>query len=306
MKTSYMVLLLLFSSMGTSAQPILNASDFPENYSAVVYTINNTGLSPGNSGKDQVWDFSNLTLPFEPAGSYIVVPPWYSPDIDAFPTANFCAEISFIDLVGPDEIYYMYNITPTAIEFLGTSSYWGVVLYTDPYIYFQFPYFFGSTISDTYIDNFSAVSSMSSSYDAYGTLITPFGTYTDVIRDKRTENGNTYYRWFTTNPFSILMEGNFSTNGLVHIFNNTTVLSVNENNKMPFAVYPNPANSTLNVQFPANATFDKIIITDLAGKTVIQQVQNLNQVTIQDLAKGIYIIHAFAGDDPFRSKFIKE
>jgi hypothetical protein len=306
MKTSYMVLLLLFSSMGTSAQSILNASDFPENYSAVVYTINTTGLSPGNSGKDQVWDFSNLTLPFEPAGSYIVVPPWYSPDIDAFPTANFCAEMSFIDLAGPDEIYYMYNITPTAIEFLGTSSYWGVVLYTDPYIYFQFPYFFGSTISDTYIDNFSAVSSMSSSYDAYGTLITPFGTYTDVIRDKRTENGNTYYRWFKANPFSIVMEGNFSTDGFLHIFKNTTALDTNENHKKSVAVYPNPTNAILNVQFPANATFDKIIISDLAGKTVMQQTENLSLVNVHDLANGIYVLQAFTGDDLFQTKFIKE
>ena len=67
----------------------------------------------------------------------------------------------------------------------------------------------------------------------------------------------------------------------------------------------------LNLQFSTatildKTTIDKIIIIDLTGKKVLQQTQSSNQVNVQNLAKGMYILHAFSGREKFTNKFVKE
>jgi hypothetical protein len=51
---------------------------------------------------------------------------------------------------------------------------------------------------------------------------------------------------------------------------------------------------------------DKIIITDVNGKMVIEQTQNTAQINIEKLASGMYILQAFSGEEKFITKFIKE
>lgn len=71
-------------------------------------------------------------------------------------------------------------------------------------------------------------------------------------------------------------------------------------------IFPNPTSSVLTVQGGANLLFDKMIVTDLAGKAVLVQEQNTNQINVEKLASGMYILQAFAGEDKFVSKFVKE
>jgi len=71
-------------------------------------------------------------------------------------------------------------------------------------------------------------------------------------------------------------------------------------------LYPNPTSSTLTFLNPNNISIDKIIITDLTCKIVIEQTQNNNQVNVEKLSAGMYIIQAFSGEEKFQSKFIKE
>lgn len=71
-------------------------------------------------------------------------------------------------------------------------------------------------------------------------------------------------------------------------------------------VFPNPAQSILNLQNPTNITIDKIMVTDLTGKIILEQTQNTNQVNVEKLATGIYILQAFSGEEKFTSKFLKE
>jgi hypothetical protein len=72
------------------------------------------------------------------------------------------------------------------------------------------------------------------------------------------------------------------------------------------SIYPNPTSTLLSIQVSDHQIIDKIIITDLTGKQVLQQNQNTNQVDAQNLVKGIYFIQAFSGERMFTSKFIKE
>jgi hypothetical protein len=60
------------------------------------------------------------------------------------------------------------------------------------------------------------------------------------------------------------------------------------------------------VQLPNNALIQKIIITDVTGKVVVQQTQNTTQVMTENLSNGIYFIEAFDGNNTYKSKFIKQ
>jgi len=71
-------------------------------------------------------------------------------------------------------------------------------------------------------------------------------------------------------------------------------------------IYPNPVKTILNIQTPNNNSIDKIYIVDLLGKKVLEQTQNTNQINIEHLAKGIYIIETFLGQEKFSSKFLKD
>ena len=86
----------------------------------------------------------------------------------------------------------------------------------------------------------------------------------------------------------------------------TTTLGTPEFSTTSFKLYPNPAHSLLNIQTSNNVVLDKIIITDLMGKTVMEQTQNTNQVSVDKLATGVYILNGYSEGGTFQEKFIKE
>ena len=69
-------------------------------------------------------------------------------------------------------------------------------------------------------------------------------------------------------------------------------------------VFPNPTQGILNLS--ATTIIDKIIISDLIGKAVLHQVLPSNQINVQHLAKGMYILQTFLGKEKFTTKFVKE
>ena len=71
-------------------------------------------------------------------------------------------------------------------------------------------------------------------------------------------------------------------------------------------VFPNPTKDFLNIQNTSNTTIDKVVITDISGKKILQQKQKTNQVNVQNLAKGIYLLHVSSGDKEWKTKFMKE
>jgi hypothetical protein len=76
--------------------------------------------------------------------------------------------------------------------------------------------------------------------------------------------------------------------------------------KEAIVVYPNPAKTLLTVQNNLQTPFEKIVITDLMGKIVLTQTANTNQVNVEPLASGMYILTAFSGGEQWVSKFVKE
>ncbi len=71
-------------------------------------------------------------------------------------------------------------------------------------------------------------------------------------------------------------------------------------------VFPNPTTDFLTIQNASNTAIDKIIVSDISGKTVLQQNQNASQVNVQNLSKGMYLLQVVSGDNKWQSKFLKE
>ena len=71
-------------------------------------------------------------------------------------------------------------------------------------------------------------------------------------------------------------------------------------------VFPNPAKDYLSIQTPSNTEIDKITVTDMTGKKVLEQKHDTTQVDVQNLAKGIYVLEVSMGENKETRKFLKE
>ena len=72
-----------------------------------------------------------------------------------------------------------------------------------------------------------------------------------------------------------------------------------------FAIVPNPVDEILHIQTANQAPIDKIIISDLSGKTVLTATSVSNEVAVDRLAAGMYLIEVFSNNQKWQSKLIK-
>ena len=73
----------------------------------------------------------------------------------------------------------------------------------------------------------------------------------------------------------------------------------NENIK----IFPNPSSNL--IQITTNSKIDKITLFDTLGKEVLTQTQNNNEVNIEKLSKGLYIVEIFSKNEKFYKKLVK-
>lgn len=88
-----------------------------------------------------------------------------------------------------------------------------------------------------------------------------------------------------------------------------TVIGLDELLTANFTVYPNPANDLLHIDMsPSNETFEKLVITDIAGKVLLQQaeIENNNLITVNTAAlmSGIYLIELSSTNGSAHRSFI--
>ncbi|MEX1190762.1 MAG: T9SS type A sorting domain-containing protein, partial [Brumimicrobium sp.] len=83
-------------------------------------------------------------------------------------------------------------------------------------------------------------------------------------------------------------------------------VGLNQETKNDFSIYPNPTNSILNIQ--SDKVIQKISVFNYLGELVIQENgQALNQINVEQLNKGIYVIRMIGKDgNVFNGKFVKE
>jgi hypothetical protein len=90
-------------------------------------------------------------------------------------------------------------------------------------------------------------------------------------------------------------------------YNSTITLSTAkiEDATASINVYPNPTKAFLNIALSSQTDIDNVFVTDMTGRKLIKQ-SNTNQLNVQNLAKGIYVLEAWVGDQKETKKFVKE
>ena len=313
MKKIYTFIAVLFIGSGILlAQPVLNATDFLPNptWSLNSYFVNDTpGLSAGAAGANATWNFSGIIATL--VGVTSIVPVESSPYIANFPTANFVAKDSNVD-VTQNPYFNYWRVSSTNMETVGGAESNAPDIETDHAIWFTFPYTYGTVFTDTYqhASEVPISHTFTKTYDAYGTLITPYGTYNNVIRQKEVEdNGNsinTNYLFFTANPFKIITSMGFTSNGNGNYigFYAATNLGVAQNSiNKTIVLFPNPTNSILKIQ--TQNSISAIKITDISGRTTSIKTFVNNSIDVSSLASGVYFVEVQTMDGNFREKFVK-
>lgn len=95
--------------------------------------------------------------------------------------------------------------------------------------------------------------------------------------------------------------------GTIFKYSLSAFLSINDTkNSMGFSAFPNPVKEILTIRNLSGASFEKVIITDLAGKKVMEQSFNLKVIDVSKLLPGMYLLQMASSNKISVIKFIKQ
>ncbi len=276
-------------------------------------------------GENVTWDFSNLSsLQNLPSES---VAPSTQPDFNSFPQSTLAAK----DIATENVSYYEVN--DEALRFWGAISnkiYGAKIYYDDPQDWIQYPMAYGESFSDdfggivyttTEIDRGGTTTVEA---DAYGTLITPAGTFSNVIRLKTdmiyadslagfeiARYIETRYLWHDANNGWPLMTYSYIDAGL-NTLETLSYLDVSPvathsplAEELGLTVFPNPANDFAQVDFTLEegATV-RVELRDILGRLVWSEAgqemgageQNL-ALAVGNIVEGTYLLQLWVDDE---------
>lgn len=293
-KATFALALITLAQFPTWAQPVATSANVAMNFTAEFYYSEAANFTPGPAGANQTWDFSNLNLLL--TGTDHSIPVAGSPFANLFPSANYLYK--FVG-IGADRYYY-HNISSTKYDILslGLTATTGENYTPNPRTFAVFPYTYGTVFSDSYqAITDAAETTFTATYDAYGTLVLPFGTFQNVIRQKIVKNGQTNYNWFNVQPFYPILQTVLEQNSIGIIKDLTPPLSVDQHSlEKMFAVYPNPTQGEITIEAIDNTGKDiEIEVLDMLGKRLLYKKENglsndQVQLNMESFNSGIYLL----------------
>ena len=104
--------------------------------------------------------------------------------------------------------------------------------------------------------------------------------------------------------------GNGGTSGDQVVLANMSVgvLGISEARRLHFEMFPNPASENLTIQLPSGSKNASVVFYDYIGRTALTQKvsQTNNQINVQKLSSGVYIIKVLADGKIGTQKFVKK
>lgn len=274
--------------------------------------VTGTTITAGSAGANVTWDFSTYTAVNVVTATTNACPG--QTNCFRFPTANRITKPSAADTY---DFNIMTDTEATTIGgYFGPTMGDGTVTYTDPLTDFKFPMTYMQQFDDNY--QFNSVSATSSTSEAgsqsfnadgYGTVITPTGTYNNVLRVKRMRSAtqtmpgfppmnytNESYQWISQESGTVLSFGinTITINGTTTVSKAISYLvpgalstSETDKKKADISLYPNPSSDKVNLK--SNEEIKNITITSLDGNAVLKT-GNMKNIDISKLPKGVYIL----------------
>ena len=315
------ILSILSFSMSLISQVV--TSDWaPSPYLGILrnHVENVTGVSPGSAGSGQTWDFSSLS-----SDSTSILEFVYPSELDGFSAFPEATVGYSLFPGGGNTVSVFFESSPSAYRVMGinpvgqpTNS-----VYSDPMDIMRFPVGFGQTFSDSF--NIEVSSSFSYEeigenvveVDGSGTLITPAGSFSNVLRMKSIETSQkigfpptpggptidetTSYLFFSSEfPSVPLLEyrisgDNINPNSDTTIsYGDPSYLSITEKETENFSIYPNPANNQITISF---SSLERVELLDLFGRIVIvEPIQNSSKAIINTstIKSGVYMLRGIS------------
>ncbi|MGZ3865522.1 MAG: T9SS type A sorting domain-containing protein [Bacteroidia bacterium] len=289
-----------FFAFSIQAQPVINYGNMPVGMNFNLYSlggISGSSLSP--SGPGVTWNISTAVSSLVGTADFLDMSS--TPYATAYPAANFA--IRFTPTSGTS-VYSLFNLTSTVWEEVannvGSGSATSFIDYRTALVY---PFTFGLSNTDSYQKSGQAVKSITHNYDSYGTLITSFGTTTNVVRDFINDDGNNSALWFNTSGSYVYPLLQADASGVTY-WQFTSVNDIQSNDKSALIhIYPNPAQNTVTIfnKVPVNKTD----IYDVNGQLKIKGGQS-SVIDISDLSAGVYILKAETSEGMIIKKIVKE
>ena len=305
------ILLLTISTLtaaALSAQPTIEFNDFGLEYGTQISLRGaSSAISAGESGEDQLWDYSDLN----PSGAITlriqtVQQLGVQPAAESYPTATHVFEPVNVNTTDVDYKRYGDGV----FEKLGThynpnqSSAPDLIDYTDPFTEIEFPLAYGSSFTDTYsheqsnsFEAYIETGEFTATVDAWGTIILPSGTFENVLRVRYdivgeyttvqqstgteetvpfTETSYAFYTPGIPSPLirrSARTSDDFAGFSLGSGYYDATVVSIDDAEEVKNTLlYPSPVSDLLRIELGLFKSTDvHLDIFDISGKRVLSQ-----------------------------------
>jgi len=359
--SGFILCIILFIGIDyTQAQIVLDNADLPMFNDVEVTSIVDSSmadtLSAGNSGGNITWDFNNLYFCCIDIKNYRWVNPLNTINASFFPEA---------DIALKSHCYLYHNTTTHAVtEICDNRDYFtkdssGLKYYGSDFPYphktntyrnvfpilsygqsktNNFRIAYQSSPNSVFVRN--VIDTMNA--DAWGTLITVFGTYSviriytkEIVRDSLYINGsgqlinympdNYYYKWYTKGlgfPVLQISKGVLESSPDYRIVRaarykwQETYITEVPKSDFTSSVFPNPISSTSVLSFFINKKSKlNIILSNIIGQQLASYSENFNmgnhnllltEIMDSSLSSGIYFLSVNIEDEQKIIKLIKE
>jgi hypothetical protein len=311
-------LLILSSLLGlffpAVAQPTLTHALNSPAVGDVFNTNVTNAVSPGSAGASQTWNLSSMVM--ASTSNYTAVTAASTPSGSSFPSAN----VSLYD--GTSYAYYQTS----ASSWLNRGSVAsGVVFsYTNAEVMLNYPFTYGNSAVDTWgctwssgSVNFVRYGTSTVTADGYGTVITPAGTFTNVLRvhlvQSYKDSATTFplnlsylndeYLWYRAGThypvaatYTITTGSGPSSSGF-YLSNVVTGINEHENPVAAFHIFPNPADNGVNLNYTSVLSSEgELVVYNVMGQKCISDKINISKganeikISTEDLAPGTYYV----------------
>lgn len=317
MKNTYLLLLAILFSFIVSAQPVITnvAPNFGDQF---VLNQDYFAASPGAFGANVTWDFSDQILDLYTA-NYTVMLPSEVEESDMFPDATM---VLVAELLGFGTLNSFVSFDNNTFTMYGSENGGIGVVYSDPMDHFTYPLSYQNTGTDIYSGLISVAGwegntiSGTQSYvvDGWGTIMTPYGTFENVLRITITSeetvesftttvSNGTETNWYSPDyPIPVMTiitdistatgvpsDTTMSMSALVS-YTPVTVGITDNNLDNTFTIYPNPTSDHIIVKADDLNENSILKIYSATGK-LAKEVSFIGDenIDVSDLSPGIYI-----------------
>lgn len=342
MKQVVLLLLAFLFTLTISAQVVLTYRNNALLPGDTIVTQDLVPFSPGNSGPEQVWDFSRIQFTGTKNESIL----------STKPADLYDGLIDFNVTLNEKGYEYFYNLNETGSELVGLRNKDVSFTLSDPVLKMKYPVHYGNGFTDDFkgtgLNTIKSGTAISGDYsfeaDAYGTIILSDRIIKDVLRIKVVEKKlqittcnvyevkTTNYNWYAPSaryPLLGLSTRELKSNGQEPVISSTAVINpkmcnsgiILENSdtkdaSLSLILFPNPFigklyyNYFLREQVPVS-----IELVDMTGKTIVILAKDKTEPAgfhtgeldagKYNLKMGVYHFRFTYGDKVLVSKVVK-